>query len=75
MKDYQNKLVPINTFVELAKKAKAQDEEWVQRAVLALTVAYTPGLANALLMKLRLQAVIEELDPFPFDTPTEEEFA
>ena len=75
MRDYQqHSLVPITYFLELAKKAKVQNERWIKNSLSILAVTSEPGLANALLMHLRLKAVAEELDPFPFDTPAEEEF-
>jgi hypothetical protein len=66
--------VPVHVLVELAAQAKALDEEWVQRSLLTLSVVDSPGLANALLIRLRVRALIETLDPYPFDIPSEEDF-
>jgi hypothetical protein len=66
--------VPVHVLVELAAQAKALDEEWVQRSLLTLSVVDSPGLANALLVRLRVRALIETLDPYPFDIPSEEDF-
>lgn len=74
MKGSQHNLMPIEAYVELARRARVLDEEWVQRALFALAVSNDPGLANALVMKLRLRAVVELIDPFPFDIPSQEDF-
>ena len=74
MDSRNNHPVPVTALIELARQAKALDDQYVQRALLALAVTNDPGLANALTMKLRLRAVVEMIDPFPFDTPEEEEF-
>ena len=71
---YQNNSIPLSVLVELAQRAKLQNEDWVQRSLVALAVSNDPVLANALLMRLQLKALVETLDPFPFDTPSEEDF-
>ncbi len=74
MDSRNNHPVPVTALIELARQAKALEDQYVQRVLLALAVTNDPGLANALTMKLRLRAVVEMIDPFPFDTPEEEEF-
>ena len=74
MDSRNNRPVPVTALIEMARQAKALDDPFVQRVLLALAVTNDPGLANALTMKLRLRAVVEMIDPFPFDTPAEEEF-
>lgn len=74
MKDSQHNLMPIEPFVELAKRSRALEEEWVLRSLLALAVTNDAGLANAFVMRLRLRAVVELIDPFPFDIPSQEDF-
>ena len=66
--------IPANALNELAAQAKALDEDWVQRSLLALNVVDSPGLAKALLVGLRIRAFIETIDPYPFDIPSEEDF-
>lgn len=74
MDSRNNHPVPVMALIELARQAKALDDQYVQRVLLALAVTNDRGLANALTMKLRLRGVVEMIDPFPFDTPEEEEF-
>ena len=74
MDSKNNHPVPVTALIEMARLAKALDDPFVQRALVALAVTNDPGLANALQMKLGLRAVVEMMDPFPFDTPAEEEF-
>jgi hypothetical protein len=74
MDSRNNHPVPVTALIDLARQAKALDDPFVQWALIALAVTNDPGLANALKMKLGLRAVVEMLDPFPFDTPAEEEF-
>ena len=74
MKDYQHSVVPFYHLVALAKQARADKEEWVQRALLTLAVSDEPGLKHALVMKLKLRALVEQLDPFPFDIPLDSDF-
>jgi len=74
MDSKNNRPVPVTVFIELAKQAKASNDPFIQRALVALAVTNNPGLAKALQMRLGLRAVIELLDPFPFDIPDEEEF-
>jgi hypothetical protein len=74
MKDSPNNVVPVETLVELAKRARALDDSWVQRALFGYAVSNDPGLARALVMRLKLRAFVELLDPFPFDIPSEEAF-
>ena len=66
--------IPVHVLIELARQAKVLDEEWVQRSLLTLSVVDSPGLANALLVRLRVRALVETLDPYPFDIPSEEDF-
>ena len=75
MDSRNNHPVPVTALIELARQAKASNDPSVQWTLAALSVTNNPSLANALQMKLGLRAVIEMLDPFPFDTPDEEEFA
>ncbi len=74
MNHSQNNVVPYTALVELARRAKAVNDPHIQQTLLAYAVTKDPGLARALLMRLELRAAIELLDPFPFDTPAEEEF-
>ena len=74
MDSRNNYPVPVTALIEMARLAKALDDPFVQRALMALAVTNNPGLANALQMKLGLRAVVEMIDPFPFDIPNEEEF-
>lgn len=74
MKDSQQpSQISFSALVELATKARALDEPWVQRALFAVAATNDPVLAHAVVMKLRLRAAIEVIDPFPFDIPMEEE--
>jgi len=75
MDSKNNHPVPVMALIEMARQAKALNDPYVQRTLMALAVTNNPGLASALQMKLGLRAVIEMLDPFPFDAPEEEEFA
>ena len=75
MDSKNNHPVPVSALIELARQAKALDDRYVQWALLALAVTNDPGLANALKMKLGIRAAVEMIDPFPFDTPSEEDFA
>ena len=74
MDSRNNRPVPVTALIEMARLAKALDDPFVQRALLALAVTDNPGLANALQKKLGLRAVVEMIDPFAFDIPKEEEF-
>ena len=74
MKDSRS-VVPVSALVDLARRAKSLDEGWVQRSLLAVAVTGEQGLAQVLQMHLGYRALMQELDPYPFDTPTEEEFA
>ena len=66
--------VPVEVLVELAGRAKVLNEGWVQRSLLGLSVGYDADLVDALLARLRVRALVEVLDPFPFDIPCEEDF-
>ena len=74
MDSKNNHPVSVSALIELARQARALDDQYVQRVLLALAVTNDPGLVNALKMKLGLRAVVEMIDPFPFDTPEEGEF-
>jgi hypothetical protein len=74
MQNYQNNLISLNSLIILAKQSRAINDAWVQRALFALAAVYEPGLAEAVMMRLKLKAVVEQIDPFPFDTPSEEDF-
>lgn len=70
----QHPPVPIEKYIELAKKAKADNEEWVQRMLFSIATTGNPRLARMFVKRLRLRAVVEALDPFPFASPFEEDF-
>ena len=70
----QRQGISVGALVELASRAKALDEEWVWRCLFALNEMDNADLADAVLARLRVRALIETLDPFPFDTPSEEDF-
>lgn len=61
-------------YIELAKRGRLDKEAWVQKALFALAVTNNQSLAKALITRLKMKAVIEELDPFPFATPSEKDF-
>lgn len=74
MQNYQSKPIPITAYVELARKARMLEEDWVQRALLALDFSKDTRLAKAFEARLRLPLLAEELDPYPFDIPSDGDF-
>ena len=73
-RNQKNTLMPISRYVELAKKAKLDNEAWVQKALFALMVTENEKLASALAARLNILALVEELDPYPFATPRMDDF-
>lgn len=75
MDSKNNHSVSLPALIEMARLTHTLGEPYVQRALVALALTNNPGLANALQMKLGLRAVVEMIDPYPFDTiENEEEF-
>ena len=85
MRDYPNKegkgaparpqvrpQVPVHVLTELARQAKMLGDEWVQSCLFALSMEDDADLSEAVLAQLRVQVLIETLDPYPFDIPSEE---
>lgn len=69
-----NPTVSVEQCLELAKKAKVDSEPWVQRALLAVILTDDVILAEALSQRLKILSAVEELDPYHFSRPSEEDF-
>jgi hypothetical protein len=69
-----NKLVPIESLIELAQKTGADKEEWALKMLAGISRTGSPGLIKAFITKLRDRALVEALDAYPLDRFIQVEF-
>lgn len=67
-------LMNIDSLVELAQKTGTDKEEWVLKMLVAISRTGSPGLIKAFITKLQDRALVEALDPYPFDRFIQAEF-
>jgi len=65
---------PFESLLNLALKARAEQDPVVLRSLLALIYSNDVSIVKGLVMRLRSAAIIEQLDPYPFARPKEKDF-